>query len=107
MISSREDVNVILQNMRCALDAKNCRGTPRKKNVDTLALLGWVWEDAADELYNLSYSDYVRGPEVDREYPTDSEFWIFKREIQGQIIYIKFKLRDDLLLLVSFHIDNM
>ena len=108
--SSKEDIEAFLEDVYEALDGKLYSSVDRKKNTDCLAMLGWKWADAFDELYNLTYHDYFRGPEIDRVCPTDDDFWEFKKTIEGRHIYIKLKIRylqDRSLLLFSFHIDGM
>jgi len=96
--------------MRLALDKEQYSCADRPKNMYTLSMLGWKWDDAVDELRDLSYRDYICGPEIDVDYPYDDEFWIFKRLIQRHVIYIKLKIRyssDRSVLLFSFHLDHM
>ena len=76
----------------------------------TLAQLGISWEDAKTEVYGLTASEYFQGPEKDRDFPGADLFWMFKKNVDGQVIYIKFKvlyLEDGKVKLVSFHFDNM
>ena len=44
--------------MRYGLDNRVFIPICRKKNLDTLAQLGLTWDDAKDELYGLTVSDY-------------------------------------------------
>lgn len=110
MRSSKEDVDAFLADVWGALDEGKFSPIDRKKNADTLAILGWKWPDAKDELYSLTYMDYFRGPNTDRDCPSDDDFWEFKRRIQGHYIYIKLKVRyssDNSVMLFSFHKDGM
>ena len=110
MKSSKEDIETFLDDVYQALDQGLYSPVDRKKNTDCLAMLGWKWQDAFDELYDLKHEDYYRGPLIDRECPTDDDFWEFKKKIQGKYIYIKLKIKyskDNSLLLFSFHIDGM
>lgn len=102
-------VELVLEDLCKAIRNKRCIPTERKINSDTLALLGWMWDDVFDELKKLTFADYVAGPVEDRDYPLDDDLWIFKRIIQGYAIYIKFKVRylsDGSVLVISFHIDR-
>lgn len=104
------DIEKILGDMRLAIDAGKFQPIPRQKNMNTLATLGISWEDAKAEIYGLTASEYFQGPEVDRDFPSTDLFWVFKKNIGGQVIYIKFKvlyLEDGSVRLVSFHIDHM
>lgn len=100
----------ILDDMRTAIENNKFYPISRKKNMKTLALLGIPWEVAKDEIYELKESDYFSGPKVDRDYPTSDFFWEFKKNIDGHLIYIKFKVlyqEDGGVRVVSFHLDKM
>lgn len=104
------DIEKILADMRSALDKGKFQPILRRKNLDTLAQLGITWNDAKDEIYALTAKDYFQGPEVDRDLLGSDPFWMFKKIVNGKIIYIKFKVlyrNDRSIKLVSFHIDNM
>lgn len=110
MQSSKEVIEIFLDDVKTAITAGKCKIAPRKKNMDTLAQLGLLSSDAYDMVYELTYSDYVEGPSTDRDYPLDDDFWVFKIYTMGNIIYIKLKvlyLEDESLSIVSFHIDGM
>ena len=108
MHASTKDILIFLSDMRNSLDNNRFHPICRKKNLDTLARLGITWEDAKAEIYALQVSDYISGPEVDRDDPSSDFFWKFKKSVLGQVIYIKLKieyLRDSDVRVVSFHID--
>jgi len=108
--SSQADVEKILADMRSALLQKKYVWIDRKKNKDTIADLGIMMSDVWDELFDLKYSDYRSGPEIDRDLPDSDKLWIFKKGINGQVIYIKFKVeyqKDGQVRLISFHIDEL
>lgn len=82
-------VQKILSDMRYAIDNKKFYPINRRKNLDTLAHLGISW-DAADD-------------------PSSDHFWVFKKKVDGNSIYIKFKVlyqKDGGVRVVSFHIDE-
>lgn len=108
-MTSTTDIEKALADMRTAIDDGKFCPINRRKNLHTLALLGITWNDAKEEIYGLSASDYFQGPEVDRDFPSTDLFWMFKKNIDGQVIYIKFKilcLEDGSVKVVSFHIDE-
>lgn len=75
----------------------------------TLARLGLTWQDAKDEIYSLKPEHYFRGPSVDWDRPSEDRFWEFKKRVEGEILYIKFKIVyqvDGSVKLVSFHLDE-
>ena len=109
MISRKEDVEILLQDMRDAIDSGRYCPVDRDKNMQTLAMLGIMWDDAVDEMRGLQFCDYIKGPETDRDYPQTDKLWVFKKNVLGNTIYIKFKIEymiDKDLKVLSFHIDE-
>jgi hypothetical protein len=95
--------------MRNAIDNRNFIPVNRSKNIQTLATLGIVWSEAREEIYKLNYSNYVCGPETDRDDPSSDAFWIFKKVIKEHLIYIKIKIlyqKNGGVKVVSFHFDE-
>ena len=77
--------------------------------MHTLTMLGIGWNEVKREIYELTPSDYLQGPEIDRDYPETEPFWMFKKNVDGHIIYVKFKVLHDSdggVKLVSFHLDE-
>ena len=101
-------IELTLANMRDAIAAKRYEFIERKKNMDTLAQLGIMPSHAVEEMEELTAKNYISGPDPDRDYPGTEPFWKFKKQISGNIVYIKFKIRydDDGLKVVSFHFDE-
>lgn len=96
--------------MRSAIDDGKFQPISRKKNIQTLSRLGITWEDVKSEIYELTTNEYLQGPEVDRDYPATDLFWMFKKSVDGQVIYIKFKILyqiDGSVRVVSFHLDEL
>ena len=61
-------------------------------------------------MLTLSSSDFISGPEIDRNYPNSDCLWIFKKNINGDIIYIKFKIeyqQKAQMKIISFHLDGI
>lgn len=110
MSTTDNDIDKILFDMRNAIDNRKFIPVPRKKNLDTLAQLGITWSDALNEIYSLSRIDYVSGPDIDRAMPSSDLLWIFKKTVDGNLIYIKFKMmyqENGDVKIISFHIDNI
>lgn len=108
-MASTEEIKKILEDLRLAIDEGKFIPINRRKNMRTLAQLGLTWEDAKDEIRLLSVKNYQKGPEIDRDRPKEDKFWIFKKKVCGEVIYIKFKVLykvDGSLRVVSFHIDE-
>ena len=79
-----------------------------RKRRETLDKLGYNIPAMLQEIKELSPSDLNKGPEKDHNYPNEV-VWMFKKEINGLIIYIKIKIRQiptgKNLFITSFHID--
>ena len=106
-MGSPDAITKILSDMRSAIDRHKIVLAPRKKNMDTLARLGLTWQDAQDEIYSLTEADYHQGPMLDRNDTTSDHLWVFKKRIDGEVIYIKFKVvyqENGEVRVVSFHI---
>lgn len=107
--ASHEEIERVLKDMREAIQAEKFVFVKRRKNIDTLTELGLMPEDIPDEFMDLSCSEYIKGPEQDRDRKESDCFWIFKKKISWQVIYIKFKVEyqiDGGVKVVSFHIDE-
>lgn len=108
-VPSVVDIQQVLSDLRTAIDAGKFQPIPRQKNKNTLARLGLTWQDAKDEIYELEPRHYYQGPSTDRDRPTSDKFWVFKKCVEGEVLYIKFKVlyqEDGGVKLVSFHIDE-
>ena len=102
-------IQKILTDMRSAIDCNKFKPVDRRKNLATLAKLGLTWDDARDAIYTLTEKEYRRGPMLDLDDPASDHFWEFKKRVEGEVIYIKFKVLyqiDGKVKLVSFHIDE-
>ena len=81
----------------------------RGKNLYTLSMLGYTWKDALECVNELTVNEYFQGPNGDRDHPDTDPYWVFKKIIEGQMVYIKIKVRilqDGKLYLKSFHFDG-
>jgi len=106
---SQQDIESVLSDMRQAIRCNRCFLVPRKENMNTLAQLGITGKDAFDEIIELTYKDYFQGPVTDRDRPAEDALWVFKKTIQNEVIYIKFKIeyqKNGGAKFVSFHIDR-
>lgn len=102
-------VENVLNSAKYAFANKGYAVDERDKNMRTLAALGITWKDACDEVLDLTIADYFQGPSLDRDDENSDMYYMFKRIISGQVIYIKFKVRlmsDGKLFLKSFHFDG-
>lgn len=107
---SPASVSDYLDDVRKGIDSGKFIPVCRRKNMITLSRLGILWEDAKEEIYNLTPGDYFQGPEIDRDDPSSDYFWMFKKVVLGHLLYIKIKVlyqTDNSVKAVSFHIDGM
>ncbi len=110
MTASDKEIDQILVDMRSAIVSKKYIPVPRRKNIETIARLGITWSDALNEIYSLSRTDYISGPEIDKDRPSSDMLWIFKKNVYGNLIYIKFKMEyqeNGDVKIISFHFDNI
>ncbi|MBN1775166.1 MAG: type II toxin-antitoxin system MqsR family toxin [Clostridiales bacterium] len=106
---TNEEIEKLLSDVRNSINTGCFTCIDRKQNMHTLARLGWLWKDALEEICALSYRDYRQGPMTDRDRPTEDKLWIFKRNVQGEMIYIKFKIayqKNEEFILISFHFNE-
>ena len=109
MKSKKEEVEKVLKDLKVAIINKRCTPINRDKNLATLSQLGITWKIAMQEMLDLNYSNYIKGPVVDRDYPEGDLLWVFKKRILGDTIYIKYKvlyLKGKSVTLLSFHFDE-
>ncbi len=107
--STKEVVENMLCDMREALGQDNFHFVNRRKNLNSLMSLGLKLIDVKEALNELTYTDYIRGPEIDRDFPSTDKLWIFKKRIINEIFYIKLKVEyqaNGQVKVVSFHIDE-
>jgi hypothetical protein len=107
--STKEVVENMLHDMREALAQGKYNFIKRSKNMESLTQLGLVPSDIIDEINELTYADYISGPETDRDRPDDDKLWIFKKRVISEVFYIKLKVEyqtDKGVRVLSFHIDE-
>jgi len=82
----------------------------RKKNFITLLDLGYKPEHIKEDILSLTLKEYSEGPLLDKDQTNykDEYFWIFGKNIQNKLIYIKLKIRKtndrEEAVCMSFHI---
>lgn len=96
--------------MRVSIDTKPFVPINRPKNMQTLSQLGITWRDAKNHIRNMTYADYISGPEADYDPNEPDPVWIFKVRIDGDVIYVKIKICyacNGEVKALSFHFDYM
>ena len=87
------------------LKKKNENSLDPQTTQNTLLKLDFDKNDIADTLKKLSVEEYIETGK-DRKDISSPEFYIFGKEVQGNLIYIKIKIRDKInhkVFCVSFH----
>lgn len=83
--------------------------TQNPKTRKTLDNLGLAPHHMLEEIMNLTEDDLFDGPCPDDNPKYGGIVWIFKKKIEGFIIYIKLKIRNrsagEDLFVMSFHVD--
>ena len=78
------------------------RLVPRKKNLDAIARMGVTLAAAEEMILRLTPKEYVSGPEKNHD-GTSGEVWVFGKEEDDKVIYIKLKLDGASAKCLSFH----
>jgi len=86
-LAERFRVTLFLSLMKAAATSQFVL-VQRKKNLDTLALLGIGLAEAKERVLSLVPDDHVSGPTSDEKRPSD-EVWVFGLRVEGQEIYVK------------------
>lgn len=109
MYSDREEIEKFLDDVRKAIIAGKVTLVDRKKNMDTLAEMGLTLRQVYREICELTFVNYEKGPEIDRDLPKSDMLWIFKTNIDHNSIYIKIKVEyksSGEVKIISFHFDE-
>lgn len=103
-VMSNRDFNVN-KDLDVILKKKNENSLDPYTTQNTLLKLDFDKNDIADTLKKLSVEEYIETGK-DRKDISSPEFYIFGKEVQGNLIYIKIKIRDKInhkVFYVSFH----
>ena len=101
-MTSQSDVNKFLGIFKKIVSQRGILVVKREKNLNTLAELGLPIMEVQNEILRLEATDYVDGPNPDRDFP--GEVWKFGKIIDHEEIYIKGKLRGGKeAVCISFH----
>ena len=92
MSSSKDEIEII-QDIKSRRDSWLL--SRRRKNIVTLTELGLDQEEIFEIIIeNLSWTDYVQGPELDDHEPSiPGNIWIFGLNIENNELYLKFQDR--------------
>lgn len=106
-----KQINEILIKIKGTIqqnDGKNFIFKHREKNNETLTKLGWLPSHVKQEILQLTYKDYCRGPEANtsRSGNQKGSVWTFGRKIKNLDIYIKLHVipfGENRCVCISFH----
>ena len=104
MATKNEVLQFLIQFKNLAQDSSKFTFVPRKKNLDSIAEMGMLPRQVRLEILQLTYRDYVQGPDSDSEYP-GSNVWVFGKSIGNEPVYIKLSDRFEkgVAICISFH----
>lgn len=100
---NRNEVNETLKLAKQAITSGRAILLGRGKNLQFLANMGLTKRIALQNILDLTYKDYCKGPDDDHNEP--GEVWFFADDICGCEVYVKFKLYgpDNRLKVISYH----
>jgi len=103
MIASEDQVNSFLADLRVAVN-EGFYLVPRKKNLESLATIGFTVKEVKEIVQGLTVADYCRGPEEERDakHP-EGEIWFFEVTYLETEYYIKLKIEDGIVKCLAFH----
>lgn len=89
-LSTKDEIEIFLHEFRRCWDGNI---VPRKDtgNEKTLTELGITIRQRAEEVRQLTYKDYFRGPSEDHV-SQKQEWWEFGKMVDNQEVYIKIKI---------------
>ncbi len=104
------EISAFLAQVKVALQSNNFQILERRnKYVSTLSQLGIVRQDVIDDINELTINEnWLREPDDNPSFPGD--VWKCKKNLHGQCIYIKLKIKpssNGFLLIMSYHIDGI
>ncbi len=101
-MSSIDEINKVIVDINMAIVSKNIVFVSRMDKTKVT----FSKKAAIKELNSLTYKDYHKGPEGDRD-SSQGEVWIFGKKINSEKIYIKLKLQNkaglSFVKIISFH----
>ena len=99
----------MLEQIKNLAEEREFTISERQKNIDTFVRLKYVppyLDDVAEVLISLVLTDYVKGPEEDKDgFP--GEVYVFKKSVDSLDIYIKIRVLEEdgmiYMTVISFH----
>ena len=104
---STSKIALFLEKIKMLLATGKYDFVPRRKNMQALAQHGLTITDAKEEIFELTVSNYYKGPKQDLDTNKSGDIWEFKKQIDGIQFYIKIKIvqedGEDILKCLGFH----
>ena len=104
------EIAAFLEEAKSLISTGRYDFVPRCKNMQSLAEHGLTISDVRDEILSLTTGDYYSGPKRDHDANRPGDVWEFKRNVDGDIFYVKVKISEDnrgkVLKCLSFHEDE-
>jgi hypothetical protein len=106
MATTKKDVEDHLAEVGRLIAARRFLFVQRPKNADALVEPGMTATAAVIDVARLTASDYVSGPDEDRDRP-GQQCWVFGLDVAGREVYVKLVVdqtaRGPRLKVLSFH----
>jgi len=83
-----EQITNFLKQFKFFVNAGGFDLIERFENIKGLAILGLEETQAEQIVLQLTYVDYIRGPEEDKRYPKHN-IWVFGYDMDPEELYIK------------------
>ena len=102
MITDDYEIKAFLNTIKKSIDFQF---VPRDKNRESLDADGITYDYARETIKRLTFQDWVKGPEPDRDDRHGGDIWVFKANVYGKEYYIKLKYLEKFCVtkVISFH----
>lgn len=104
-VSTPEEINEFLRQVKHHVSKGRRQVEERTKNLRTLSDLEMTKAEMWSEISQLTFKDYVAGPEPDDDPNRPrNEWWKFGKTINGVDVYIKLRIhKNRVVICLSFH----
>lgn len=89
---TKSEVESFLSQLKAKANSHEIVYRPRDKNLQGLADLDIVPFNREEVIFNLTYKDYVSGPNKDSYDHDKPDYYVFGKLIKGEMAYIKLSL---------------
>ena len=103
-VPTKQEVEKVLALIKTLNSKDKLYILERTDNEETLRYLNLTINAVKQEINKLSVENYTGGPEEDDNKKLKGDIWKFGKFIQREEIYIKFRITEELVVCISFHI---